>query len=75
MKIRQLSSVAEVVEAVGRERLIAITGRTTQHVTNWIAADRFPPTTYLIITKELQAKRCKARASLWGMEGALARTG
>jgi hypothetical protein len=67
MKIRALLTVSAIVETIGRGRLMAITGKRTQNVTNWVTAGYFPPETFVVITSELAALGYRAPPSLWRM--------
>jgi len=68
MKIRDLTTVEEVVEAIGRDRLRDITDRESPHVSNWLAAGFFPPTLYEIMRLELIRIDARAPSSLWRQE-------
>lgn len=48
----------------------ATTERQYKVVSNWKAAGAFPSKTYVVITKALSARGCRAPASLWGMVAA-----
>lgn len=67
MKIRRLKTVLEIITVIGRARLYEMLGCTSQQVTNWIRAGRFPPNTYVAISTELDARGCDASDRLWGM--------
>lgn len=74
MKIRRplrerddLTTVTQVVDAVGRDRIYEITGKASANVTNWIAAGFFPPTTYVVIKNELRLIGRSAPDRLWRM--------
>jgi len=67
MQNRQLKNVADVIQAIGSLRLQDITGKRSNNVSNWRAAGRFPPETYVAIQVELEAIGCRAPNSLWRM--------
>jgi hypothetical protein len=67
MRIRHLANVADVIEAIGSLRLQEITDKRTNNVSNWKAAGRFPPETYVAIQAELKAIGCRAPIGLWRM--------
>jgi len=64
-----LDTVAAVIEALGGPRAVAaLTGRSPQQVFNWRFAGTFAPTTFLVITKALEAKQLRAAPRLWRMD-------
>jgi hypothetical protein len=65
MKIRQLNTFEEVVEKIGIDRLLVISGRAMTHFCNWRADRHFPCDTYLVIQQELALHNCTAPAALW----------
>jgi hypothetical protein len=67
MKSRLLKTVEEIVDAIGRERLYEIAECASNNVTNWLAAGKFPPDTYVVIQAELKRLRFSAPLSLWRM--------
>ena len=67
MKIRELKSTAEVIDAIGRDRFMALTGKSTQQTTNYKSTGRFPPETFVVLQDEIERLRCRAPRSLWGM--------
>ena len=62
-----LQSAREIVKAIGRPKVIQLTGRTTQAVTNWCADNRLPPNTYVVLSAALDEIGKSAPPSLWGM--------
>lgn len=66
-EIQKLRTVAQVIEAIGRERVQRITKRRSNNITNWKASGRFPPDTFLLLQGELQRVNCRAPAALWGI--------
>jgi hypothetical protein len=66
-KIRELISVRQVVDVVGRARLQRLTNRRTNNLTNWLTNNRMPPDTFLIVSAELESKHCRARPALFGI--------
>ena len=67
MGTRHPSTVAEVIDVIGSLRLQDITGKRSNNVSNWRAAGRFPPETFVAIQDELKAIGCRAPNSLWRM--------
>lgn len=68
MANRRLRTVNEVVEAVGRARLILITAGDTQDVSNWKRVGAFPANTHHVITKELARKGHSASPELFSQK-------
>ena len=66
-QIRDCRTVAQAIDAIGRMRVMRVTRRRSNNVTNWIAAGRFPPEFYLVLQVELQRVNCRARPGLWGI--------
>lgn len=64
-QIRNVTTAREVVRAIDRYRLMALTGASTNSITNWIAVGHFPPTHYCVMQDELTAIGVKAPRSLW----------
>lgn len=79
--IRRLGTAREVVAAIGRERLMVVSGASTNSVTNWIAAGTFPPTLVCLMQEELGLIGCAAPRALWrqrersGARGTIRRNG
>lgn len=72
--MRELVTVESVLEALGegdkragRLVLMALTGRKTQYVTNWLAAGRLPAWSFLTVSKELERRGYSATPTLWGI--------
>lgn len=66
---RNLQTADEVIDALGGTAATArLTKRKDQHVSNWRAARRLPPNTYLVIQRELVARRLSAPPSIWGIQ-------
>jgi len=67
----RFDTTSSVIDALGgNAEVIAIVGGRTkqQNVTNWRAANRFPPHTFFLIQRELQRRGLgRALASLWGI--------
>lgn len=60
---RMVRSIQQVFEALGdgdarlgRAVLIKLTGKLTQHVTNWLAEGALPRYTYLVVSEELKQR-------------------
>lgn len=68
MALEHLTEVGAVVDKLGGSTATAyLTGRRVQHVSNWRAAKRFPPDTFLIMRAELAKRGCTAPPSLWSI--------
>ena len=66
---RRLTSARAVIAAMGGNGPVAaLTGRKTQHVTNWKAGGRLPADTYLILTDALAREGYHASPKLWGID-------
>lgn len=65
MKIRRLKTASEVIDEIGSDRLRELTGRKSQHITNWRASGFLPHDFFLIMTEELAERECTAPAALW----------
>lgn len=69
MKARELQTAGDVIDALGGTAETArLTKRKSQHVSNWRAAGRLPPKTFLIVKKELAARGLTAPSRVWGIE-------
>lgn len=69
--MRSLETATEVVDALGGIKAVAaLTDRKYNAAANWPAFGKFPPNTFLVMRKALEAAKCEAPASLWGMVGA-----
>lgn len=65
---RVLKSATAIIAAIGGNGPVAeLTGRKTQHVTNWKHDGRLPANTYLILTDALAEKGYRASPELWGI--------
>lgn len=68
MSLRYLETAADVVAQLGGIKAVAaLTGRKYSAAANWPAFGRFPPNTYLALTKALEQHQCMAPPTLWGM--------
>jgi hypothetical protein len=68
-----LNNVKGVVRALGgTEATAALTGRSPQAVSNWIAADRISPRLFCFMTRQLAERGYSAAPELWGQEIAAA---
>jgi hypothetical protein len=64
----ELISARDIIAIMGGNQAVAaLTGRKTQHVTNWKTDGRLPADTYLILTEALAAKGYQASPKLWGI--------
>lgn len=67
--LESISTVGVAITALGGPTAVArLTRRKPQHVINWRKSGRFPPTTYLSLSKALAAIGKIAPAELWSME-------
>lgn len=65
---KKCSTAAQIVFALGGNGPVAeLTGRKTQHVTNWKDAGRLPANTYLVLKDALARKGYTASPKLWGI--------
>lgn len=72
MPIRKLSTVDEVIDALGGTAAVArLTGGRMQAVSNWRDRGGFPPRTHLLFSQELKAIGCEAPPALWRMKEAV----
>lgn len=68
MSKQELDTASDVVDVLGGStKAAAMVGRRVQHATNWRAAGRFPPNTFLIFQRELKRRGYYAPPSLWGI--------
>jgi hypothetical protein len=64
-----MQTTNEIIKELGGTTAVAkIVKRMPQHVVNWRASGKFPPWTFLILTRELSARGISAPASLWRIE-------
>jgi hypothetical protein len=64
-----LISATDVIAVLGGTRLAArLIGRGQSAACNWRTRDRFPPSSYPVMTQALAAKGLSAPAWLWDME-------
>ncbi len=68
MAIRTLSSVSEVVDALGGTAAVArLTRGRMQTVSNWRERRRFPSGTHVMLTEAQAEIGCHAPSALWRM--------
>ena len=67
MAIRNLQTAHDVILAIGRPRVIEVTRKRTNNLSNWLASGHFPPETFYVLTLELRRRRCRAPLRLWRM--------
>jgi hypothetical protein len=67
-------SVAQVIEVLGdgdkqagRRELMRITGRKTQHVTNWLAVGNLPQWSWLIVSRAIRRRGHGITPELFGL--------
>lgn len=66
--MKQLETAADVVTTLGGIKAVAaLTGRQYNAAANWPAFGKFPPNTFLVLQKALEAAECSAPPALWGM--------
>lgn len=66
--LKKLSTAARIVDVLGGNGPVAsLTGRKTQHVTNWKTAGTLPANTYLVLKDALARKGYTASPKLWGI--------
>ena len=67
----ELCSVRDIIEKIGGEGgngpIAELTGRKTQHVTNWKTEGRLPADTFLIVSAKLAKLGYCASPRLWGI--------
>ena len=67
----ELSSVRDIIAKIGGEDgngpIAALTGRKTQHVTNWKTEGRLPADTFLVVSARLAELGYRASPALWGI--------
>lgn len=65
--LNELTNTRDIIAAIGGNQAVAaLTGRKTQHVTNW-KSDGFPADTFLILTEALAKLGYRASPELWGI--------
>lgn len=65
---KRLKSARAIITAIGGNGPVAeLTGRKTQHITNWKTEGRLPANTYLILTEALAERGYRASPELWGI--------
>ena len=69
--LNELDSARAIIAAIGGDEgngpIAALTGRKTQHVTNWKNEDRLPADTFLIVSAKLAELGYRASPELWGI--------
>ena len=69
--LNELGSARAIIAAIGGDEgngpIAALTGRKTQHVTNWKTEDRLPADTFLIVSAKLAELGYRASPELWGI--------
>jgi hypothetical protein len=66
--LNELTTTRDIIAALdGNQAVAALTGRKTQHVTNW-KKDGFPADTFLILTDALAKLGYRASPKLWGID-------
>jgi len=67
----ELRSVRDIIAKIGGDEgngpIAALTGRKTQHVTNWKKEGRLPADTFLVVSAKLAELDCYASPKLWGI--------
>lgn len=65
--MKQLETAREVNDALGVETVSALTGRKLTTVYKWQEQNSFPPSSYFVMTEELEKIGCVAPRALWRM--------
>ena len=69
--LNELTSARDIIAAIGRDEgnapIAALTGRKTQHVTNWKTEGRLPADTFLVVSAKLAELGYRASPKLWGI--------
>jgi len=69
--LNELTSAHAIIEKIGGKDgngpIAALTGRKTQHVTNWKTEGRLPADTFLVVSAKLAELNCYASPKLWGI--------
>ena len=68
-RLKLLSTVKDILTALdGGSAAARLAGCTPQNMTNALARDRLPPSTFLIFTEELARRSFRAPPHLWGIK-------
>ena len=67
--LKELGSADAIIAAIGQGNgpIAALTGRKTQHVTNWRSEGRLPADTFLVVSAKLAELGYRASPRLWGI--------
>jgi hypothetical protein len=66
--LKELTNTRDIIAALGGNQPVAeLTGKKTQHVTNW-KSDGFPAETFLILKDALAKLGYRASPELWGIK-------
>lgn len=69
MAMRELQTADDVIDALGGTASTArLTGRKSQHVSNWRASGRLPADTFLSLRAALEKRGYTAPPALWRMQ-------
>ncbi len=68
VRFKKLNNVDQVIAALGENQGLAqLTGKTTQHVSNWRKYGTLPKKFYIPLQRELTKLGYKAPPEIWGM--------
>lgn len=68
VRLKPLNNIDQVIKALGdNQGLAELTGKTTQHVSNWRAFGRLPRKFYIPLQRRLTRLGYKAPPEIWGM--------
>jgi len=69
--LKPCHTARDIIAAIGGDEgngpIAALTGRKTQHVTNWKTDGRLPADTFLIVSAKLAELGYRASPKLWGI--------
>ena len=68
-----INSVGDVIGTIGVSRIVEITGRSPQAISNWRAQRRIASDLYVMLTRELARLGLTADPAVWGQEMARVR--
>jgi hypothetical protein len=68
--MKTLSSARDIIDRLGGIYAVAeLTDAQPKAVWNWQRFDTFPANTFVVMTRALGRRRCKAPATFWRMKG------
>lgn len=70
--LNELTSARAIIAKIGGDEgngpIATLTGRKTQHVTNWKTEGRLPADTFLVVSAKLAELGYRASPKLWGIK-------